>query len=261
MTAVIGLLVIILLSVVVNRIGTVALTLTGLSREMARFQARSAFSTTGYATNEAEAVVNHPVRRRILYSLMWVGNVGLVGVIATAVSTVTVTREDPYSLGVRLGILAAGLAVLLAFAMSRWVDDQLFKIIGWALRRWTADEIHDYRNLLHLAESHCVTEIPIEQGDWPVGKRLDELRLSQAGVNVLGIHRADGEFEGAPVGATFIRHGDRLILYGARQDVRRFNESRDREDGARALQELVAARAQEAAARDPKTRDARQRPE
>lgn len=248
MAAVLGLLIIILLSVIVNRIGTVALTLTGLSREMARFQARSAFSTTGYVTSEAEAIVNHPVRRRIIYTLMWVGNVGLVGVIATAVSTFTVSEEDPYSLGARLGIMAAGLALLLVLAMSRWVDDQLFKLIGWALRRWTSDEIHDYRSLLNLAQGYSVTELPIETGDWPVGRRLDELRLSQVGVNVLGIRREDGDFVGSPVGGTHVRNGDRLIVYGARADVARFIQSRGEADGARAFQRLVDERAPEVAA-------------
>ena len=248
MAAVLGLLILILLSVIVNRIGTVALTLTGLSREMARFQARSAFSTTGFTTNETEAIVNHPVRRRIIYSLMWVGNVGLVGVIATTVSTFTTNEGDPYSLGARLGIMATGLALLLALAMSRWVDDQLFRAIGWALKNLTMDEIHDYRNLLHLAEGYSVTEIPVELDNWPIGKRLDELRLSQIGVNVLGIHRADGDFVGSPVGATYVRHGDRLIVYGSRKDVRRFNESRGEGDGARAFQRLVDDRAPEVAA-------------
>lgn len=252
MAAVLGLLIIILLSVVVNRIGTVALTLTGLSREMSRFQARSAFSTTGYTTNETEAIVNHPVRRRIVYTLMWVGNVGFVGVIATTVSSVTIAEDDPYSLGARLAMMATGLALLLAFAMSRWVDDQLFKVIGWALRRWTADEIHDYRSLLNLAQGYSVTELPVEPGDWPIGKRLDELRLSHIGVNVLGIRRSNGEFIGSPVGATYVRTGDRLIVYGSRQDVTRFNQSRPEKDGVAAYQRLCDDRAPEVAAAEEK---------
>lgn len=252
MASVLALFIIILLSVVVNRVATVALTLTGLSREMARFQARSAFSTTGFTTNESEAVLNHPVRRRIVYTLMWVGNVGLVGVIATSASTFTVSEDDPYQMGARLAIMATGLALLMAFAMSRWVDDQLFKVIGWALRRWTKDEIHDYRSLLNLSMGFSVTELPIDPGDWPVGKRLDELRLSHIGVNVLGIRRINGDFVGSPVGATYIRTGDRLIVYGSRLDVKRFNESRPEGDGPRAFQRLVDDRAPEVAAEEEK---------
>ena len=54
------------LSLFITRLATIALTYTGLSREAARFQARSAFTGTGFTTSEAERVVDHPVRRRII---------------------------------------------------------------------------------------------------------------------------------------------------------------------------------------------------
>lgn len=70
--------VIITLSILVTRVATVALTLTltGLSRESAKFQARSAFSGAGFTTTESEDVVNHPIRRRVIMSLMLIGNAG-----------------------------------------------------------------------------------------------------------------------------------------------------------------------------------------
>jgi len=249
MAPVLGLLIIVLLSVVVNRIATVALTLTGLSREMARFQARSAFSTTGFVSKESEAIVNHPVRRRIVFMLMMIGNVGFVGVIATTVSSFTSNAgDDPYDFWVRLAWLATGLSLLLVFSMSKWVDDKLFVVIGWALRRWTMDEIHDYRHLLQLGVGYCVTELHMEPESWPVGRRLDELRLSHVGIIVLAIHRGNGDFVGSPVGATYVRAGDRLTVYGAKGDVARFSDSRRAEEGGAAYQALVEARAPDVAA-------------
>ena len=59
-TAVASLLVVIVISLMVTRMATIALTATGLSRESARFQARSAFSGAGFTTSESEAVVRHP---------------------------------------------------------------------------------------------------------------------------------------------------------------------------------------------------------
>ena len=58
------------LALVITRVATVALTLTGLSKESARFQARSAYTGVGFTTTEAESVVGHPVRRRIVMILM-----------------------------------------------------------------------------------------------------------------------------------------------------------------------------------------------
>ncbi|MDF2957610.1 MAG: PhoU and TrkA_C domain-containing protein [Candidatus Alkanophagales archaeon MCA70_species_1] len=65
MIALFGLLVVIVLSVVV-RIGAIALELTGLSRDVAAFQAQSAFSGVGFTTSESEFIASHPVRRRIV---------------------------------------------------------------------------------------------------------------------------------------------------------------------------------------------------
>ena len=54
MVALASLLIFVALTLLINHIATVALSLTGLSREVARFQARSAFTGVGFTTNEAE---------------------------------------------------------------------------------------------------------------------------------------------------------------------------------------------------------------
>src|SRR4051812_49663437 len=91
-----------------------------MSREMARFQARSAFTGTGFTTAEAESVVRHPVRRRIVLGLMLAGNAGLAAVVASLM--LGFTHGGAGSAGYRVLELLGGLAVLLALARSRWVD-------------------------------------------------------------------------------------------------------------------------------------------
>jgi Trk K+ transport system NAD-binding subunit/uncharacterized membrane protein YuzA (DUF378 family) len=241
--AIILLLSIVLLSLLVNRVATVALTFTGMSKEMARFQARSAFSTCGFTTAESESVVNNPVRRRIIMLLMLMGSVGFVGVVATSLATFS--GEHEHHLAVRIGYLVAGLAGLWAVAMSQWVDDQLFRFIGWAIGRFTELEVQDFVNLLQLGPVYSVTEMRIEEGDWLVGQRLDELRLNDIGINVLSIHRADGQYEGNPTGATYVRRGDRLIIYGARDNIVGLDKGRsDPEAGLRHRAEIEERRAQ-----------------
>ncbi|MCH7752169.1 MAG: hypothetical protein IH898_08455 [Planctomycetes bacterium] len=61
------------LSLIVIRVGTMALMLTGLSRESARFQAHSAFTGVGFTTQESESIVEHPVRRHLTMGLMMLG--------------------------------------------------------------------------------------------------------------------------------------------------------------------------------------------
>ncbi len=62
MFAIISLFVIVALSLIITRIAAMALMATGLSRDAARFQARSAFTGSGFTTRESESVVNHPVQ-------------------------------------------------------------------------------------------------------------------------------------------------------------------------------------------------------
>lgn len=83
MLAVVSFLIIIAISLLIVRVATVALTLTGLTEEVARFQARSALSGTGFTSREAEMVVSHPVRRRIISFLILLQNARLITAITT----------------------------------------------------------------------------------------------------------------------------------------------------------------------------------
>src|SRR4030042_6230482 len=85
MVALFSLLIIVILSIIVIRIGAIALELTGLSAEIASFQAQSAFSGVGFTTLESEAIVTHPVRRRIIRILILLGSAGVTTSMATLV--------------------------------------------------------------------------------------------------------------------------------------------------------------------------------
>ena len=237
-------------SLVINRIATAALTHTGMSREMARFQARSAFTTVGYTTAETENVVNHPVRRKIISLLMMAGNVGLVTVLATLMASVLDMRQSSGgALLVSLGVMGAGLAGIWALSSSRWLDDALFKAVTWALENYTELESHDYVDMLHIGEGYRVSKVKFDKGDWPVGRRLDEWRAMDGGVHVLGINRAEGGFTGNPAGATRIEAGDTVLVYALRQDIALLRESKAQgPEGEAAWVEFSGQRSRELAA-------------
>lgn len=143
MAALASVLIVLTLSLLVNRIATAALALTGLSRQAAQFQARSAFTGVGFTTNEAELITTHPVRRRIVMLLMLLGNIGIVTSISSLLLTFINTEGTLQSL-LRLLILGIGLLVLWVLATSPWIDRYLSRVIDWALRRWTHLDIRDY---------------------------------------------------------------------------------------------------------------------
>jgi hypothetical protein len=89
-------LLVIFLSFLIVRTGAVALMITRMEEKKARFQALSAFSGTVFTTRKAESVVNHPQRRRIVSTLIILGNAGIVTVIVTSTSPL-VTSKTPIS--------------------------------------------------------------------------------------------------------------------------------------------------------------------
>lgn len=212
MIALAGLLVVILMSLLITRVATVALVLTGLSRETARFQARSALSGVGFTTSEAESMVNHPVRRRIVMMLMLIGGAGALTVLGTLV--LSFANADTSERTNRILVLLGGLIALWLVAQSDWVDRRLSLLIGKLLGRWTDLVARDYAALLHLSGAWAVAELAVSRGDWVEGRTLGELGLRDEGVIVLGITRADGTYVGAPGFGTEIRAGDTLLLYG-----------------------------------------------
>jgi len=238
--AIVVMIVILTLNLLINRIATVALTFTGMSREMARFQARSAFCTVGFTTSESESVVNHPVRRRIIMLLMLAGNIGFVSLIVTGVSSFGSDSSIP-SIS-KLLLLVGVLGTLWIIGSSKWIDDKMFKLISWTLKRVSNLEAHDYHALLHLQEGYYVTTLQVDESDWLVGRTLGQLRLSDIGITILGIKRADGTFLGAPVGGAYIRRGDTLIVYGVRESIERLDRQRKDKDGWEKHQHIVEAK-------------------
>lgn len=242
MTALFSLLTILLVLVLVTKVATVALVHTGLSRESARFQARSAFTGVGFTTQEAEVVVAHPVRRRIVMLLMLLGNAGIVSTASSLVLTFVGQEGGPATWLPRMLLILGGIALLWALASSPVLDRGLSRLIGWALHRWTRLDTRDYTSLLHLAGEYQVQELGVEEGDWLAGATLRELSLAEEGVMVLGVQRDDGRYVGAPTGSTRIRPGDLLILYGRSPSLADLDERRT---GAQGDREHVAAVAEQ----------------
>lgn len=212
MTAILSLLLVLALSFVVVRVGAIALAMTGLSDEVARFQALSAFSGAGFTTGESENVVNGPARRRIVAWLIRLGSAGIVTAVSTLMIGFVGGGEAPA--WEKLLLLAAGVGLLVWAARSDWLDRLTRPLIERALARATTLELRDYAGLLHLREDWRVGELRVEPGTWLTGGSLRDLRLRDEGVIVLGIEHEGGRWQGAPGPDARPREGDLLILYG-----------------------------------------------
>ena len=212
MIAIATLLIVVTVSLVVTRVATVVLVATGLSREAAKFQARSALTGTGFTTREAESIVSHPTRRRLVMLLMLAGNAGLVAAASTLI--LGFRGGNAGQLSIRVGELVAGMLLLVLVSRSRRVDQWLTEAIGHLVNRHTSLAQRDLGNLLQLSDDYSVDELAVMPGDWMEGHRLADLALRDEGIVVLGLTRESGRYIGAPTGDTDVRPGDILIVYG-----------------------------------------------
>lgn len=222
MTAVVTLLLIVLVSMIVSRVASTVLIATGMSRQYARFQARSAFSGVGYTTSEAESVTNHPLRRRVVMILMLLGNAGIASVVVTLVLGFqgTTTSESLQ----RALVLAAGLMVIWFIAASPRVESLLGRLLAWFLGG-KGLELHDYAGILRIGRDYSIGELHVREDEWLSGRSLRRLALRDEGVTVLGIER-DGRYLGSPDGDTVIETGDNLVLYGRSEALRQLDDRR-----------------------------------
>jgi TrkA-C domain len=186
MIAVLSLLIIASVTLLIGRVATLALTATGMPREAARFQARSALTGVGFTTSESEYVFGHPVRRRIVMELMFVGPIGIIassGTLIAAMATASGARQAT----TRMAALAVGLLVLVVGSRSRWVDRHLTSVLALIVRRTTHLDVRDYAKMLRLAGDYEIAELRVEPGDWLAGRTLAEADLPHEGILVLGI--------------------------------------------------------------------------
>lgn len=222
MIALFSLLIIVALSIIVVRIGAIALELTGLSSEIASFQAQSAFSGVGFTTVESESIVTHPVRRRIIRVLILLGSAGVTTCIATLV--LAFVGQTGKNVLIRGELLLLGLLGIFLVARSKHIYNIMKVIITKALEKFTRLSIYDYEQLFGLGEGYAIAKITIKQDNPLSNKPIAELKSLLEDVLILAIYRKAGgktEFIGAPHGNVIINIGDELICYAKEEAIAR----------------------------------------
>ncbi len=222
MIAALTLFVVLTLFVLVIHTGAVALHLTGLPEEAARFQARSAFTGTGFTTSESEAIVNHPVRRRIVSLLMTIGSLGFVSVLATVVVSLVGSSGSDSALMQQLLWLVAVLLALWFVVLNPFADRVICGIIGHLLARTKGFGGRKPARLLHLPAGHGVTQILVHPESGLAGRQLRELVAN--GVVILGLQREDGTYINLPRDGEEVRPADETFFYGPDQVLARFGD-------------------------------------
>jgi hypothetical protein len=200
-----------------TQVATGALIATGMPREIAAFQARSAFSGAGFTTTEAENVVNHPTRRRIIATTMFVGNLGTPTLVVTVLIGFLV--PGPGSTTERTLVTLAGLLLVLILIANRPIQRRLERLgHEVANSRLLPSLESDYEELLSLGDDFVVGAVRLASDPESTYRSLRGLDAALPGVQLLGVHQGE-RYVGMSPADIELGAGDALIVHGPREEV------------------------------------------
>lgn len=202
------------ISVAFTKIATGALIATGVPPESATFQARSAFSGAGFTTSEAENVVNHRVRRRIIGTTMFVGSLGTPTLVLTVL--VGFIAPGPGSATERALVTISGVLLILITVLNRPVQRRLERAGQRYVHHRLAPALpSDRLDLLTLSPEFAVQAVQLEATPEESVRSLRGLALAFPDVTILGVRRGTNYFGAPPVDIKLLI-GDELIIYAHR---------------------------------------------
>lgn len=221
-------------SFIVVRIGAIAFQLTGLEWSLAKFQALSCFSGTGFTTKEAELITANKQRRKIASVLIVLGNAGLVIMIATLASSLVPQKTIlsrlsgsllPFAIPPSL-VIWVNLAIIVIFVYviyKVFTHEKLArKLTNFLRRKIIRKEIFkpaSFEELLLASGGYGVSKIAVCAGSPVLEKALSESRLRSYDITVLAIVR-DGQTMPNPAADTKVILGDELICFGKLENMR-----------------------------------------
>lgn len=212
------LLIVILASFIIVRIGGFALQLTGMEPDIARFQALSAFSGTGFTTREAERVVGHRTRRRIVSILIVLGNAGLVTVIATLVASFTQVNGYTWFF-IRLAIIIGGIFGLYQLIIKSKAGYRILERLRKPLMNRILREAPAVEEIFQVGKDWAISLVMIKRSSKNIGLSVADI-TAEGDIEILAIDRADTRLTRPNRGEKIVK-GDRLLVYANRESVKR----------------------------------------
>jgi len=224
MVAALTLMLIFVITFTVVRVAAVALRLTGISDDMARFQALSALTGTGFTTTEAEMIVNYPVRRKIATWLMIIGNLGIMSVLSTVLVSFVRADASEGTILVQLIWFGSGLLFLSVVMLNKKVDAFLCGSIAKMLRRYSRLGQNRHTCSLQISSELSIREHRLVNPD---NYELNRMLLGDTSLQLLAIRNNDG-FTRIATNENFIcENGSTLIIYGTDVDQDTFSDMAD----------------------------------
>jgi len=209
-------------SIFVVRVAGVAMRITGVAENVARFQCISALTGAGFTTSESEMIVNYPIRRRIIVALMILGNLGLASTAATLIVSFASVEPNSEAVAGQAMLFLGALALTLIVMSNKTVDRLMCGFVGYVLMRTTSLGKHRFHRLLQLRGGNSVAE-HIYRGSQDVA--IGDLPPSLRQMTLLAISGSSGYRTGPLDDTQTVSPSDVLICYASDTAHEAFEEA------------------------------------
>lgn len=203
-----------LIMALVIEIGVILFHMTGLDKQIARYQVISMLTGTGYTTQESALVIDHPIRRRISSGLILFGYFSL----AVIISSIANLLSNDLRIELLFIIIAVLLTTLLIFRNKQ--------IFGSLENRFEHEMDTEYnlddwpmKTALSLDEDEMVAIIEIKHDSKYIGLKGKALVEENRDIVLLIIRRGD-EILRFDLFEVELQAGDKVMIIGIEEIIK-----------------------------------------
>jgi hypothetical protein len=198
---------------IVIEISTVLLKLSGLKKDVARFQAISMLTGTGFTTIESELIARHPIRKKIAMFLILFGAFSLA-VIISSLSTILAQHSGIPQLSIIAAIMAIAYFLIRSKPVERFLERHLKSNLH---KEYMIHEL-PIEDVLYISSNDLFIEVVIYMHSAFIGQKGSEIAPKTKDILLLFIKRGE-EFIRNGAYETEIREGDTLFVYGNKKEI------------------------------------------
>lgn len=210
-------------------INTILFSVTGIKRQVARFQVISLMTGTGFTTGESEVILGHPFRRRLGIFLILFGAFSFAVIISSLSNILSNDVLTPKVLYIEAGLIFLFFLLKLPFFQKVLSD----KFKEKSEETFEIDEL-PVSQILLTDEADCLLEIKIDEKSSYIRKSVNECIHKEEDILVLFLMRGELRIRNK-LNDCKIQAGDRLLVCGNKQVI----EEKFREEIKKAEKETV----------------------
>jgi uncharacterized membrane protein YqjE len=201
------------LILLIIEISVAVLVITGLESDVARFQAVSILTATGFTTKESELIARHPIRRKVSIFLILFGVFSLAVLIAAITKVLTENFRVP-----QLIIVTCFFGILFLVIKNKTVNLKLKgKLVKDLKEEYALDEL-PVQEIMYTSEDDFFTGVEITKDSPYVNNEFPNIITPEEDIMLLYVRRGEQKIRQRRQDY-IIQEGDVLFLYGSKAEI------------------------------------------